>query len=1024
MKTNAKDIIESIKRFVAGWFIIVISTISVSAENYYNVQGLTDNINQINSSGSGNIVINLLFDSDLVTSIPNESVWNFVGSNLSGINISGKSTLTQILQSGTNGRLLAISNSPANVNISNLNLSSFTFIDPNITSGVSRTGGALNITSNSGNYARSATLNNMIFNNNKINVTINYNSPFNASGGGLYMYGGFETTATNLNNNGKNATLNKIDFTNNSVTLIDYPYSTRQNKTATGGGAAILHYDNVNLAEGNVVGNSVSANIKGYVAGGGLYLSRIGNNSAISKFNFTNNSSELQTGGEGIAFAGALFANQEYGGLTNGNLLIPKTTLNISETNFSNNRTINNGVGEALGGAVTLLHDLDGVFNKVIFENNSAQAKSSYAGGGAIAIHSFYQNNIPLTTADLNNIKNQITKFNETIFTNNNAVSVSSSGDGGAIFSTQRIETAKTDFINNIAKGVSASGGAIAITLTHNGAFYDSADTSKIQGGKFTDNQSIASGGESRGGAIYTSKSLEIASSVTHGNVLFEDNRAISNIANLARGNSIFANASVIFNTGIGSKIEDFDGHYITGNVTKTGGGILSLLGETQHQAGSYFIREGVLRSGFTKDGESGFRAIANLYNQNSTGTITFDKGTTWELDLSNADLAKLKSGVRIADGEVIGADEALKLGNSLIDVELVNGTIKLARILDAANLSDIYASAAYIHKWNTIQQATNTRINQLLYRYGTVHGGYISGNRSQVDYRGQSFRVPVAAVAAERNFYNAWVNYVGRKAAAGSSYDAYKGESLDTISNGIQFGFDLASGFGSHFGLMFGYEDSRAEIVNDYIRGDDYYVGVYAAMLFSFGFDIRGTLGFGHQRYKIARYDFGLEREFSIKPDGNTFEFNVEFGRRLQTWHNTSIRPFIGIDYLTNSISSADESLGGFRYSNLSLDQLFFRVGSDVQWHFGLLCFDAGVAFSQQLLDDYAEAMVSQGQISTALRTSRYGNSIFTFNVGANYAFDRFRACSIYINYVGEVFVGGESESINSLQTGIQWKF
>jgi hypothetical protein len=1020
MKTDANDIIQFMKRFVAGWFIFVISTITVLADNYYNVQSLTDNVSQINSSG-GDVVINLVFDSDIVTSNPNNSVWDFNGLNLSGISIIGKSTSTKIAQSSTRGRLLNIASLPNNVsklNFSNLNLSSFTFLDTITDASItSRTGGAFNIIG--GVSAQVATFNNMIFNDNRISVTTNNANSFNASGGGLYMSGGTVNSAS-----GKNVTLNKIDFTNNSVTLLDPAYSiVRQIKTATGGGAAIRYYDYVKFAEGNVVGNFVSANIKGNVAGGGLYLSGVGNGSSISKFNFTNNSSTLQNGGEGIAFAGALFAEQEYVGLVNSNnLTIAKTTLNISETNFRNNNTTNYGTGEALGGAVVLLRDLDGVFNKVIFENNSVQSNSSYARGGAIAIHSFYQDSIPLAIADVNNIRSQVSKFNETIFTNNEAVSALSDGAGGAIFSTQRIETTKTDFIDNAAKGTSAFGGAIAIThTTASGTSYDSADMSKIQGGKFTGNQSIANGGESRGGAIYSSKGLEIVSSVTYGNVLFEENRAISNVANSARGNSIFADAGVIFNTGEGSKIEDFDGHYITGNVTKVGGGILSLLGESQHRAGSYLFREGILKSGFTKNGEAGFRAIANLDGKNSTGTITFDKGTVWELDLTNADLKKLTAGVQFADGEIIGANEALKLGNTLVDLELVNGTIKLARILDAANVSDIYASAAYLHKWNTIQQATNTRINQLLYRHGLVHGGYISGDNSQGEHRGQSFRVPVAV---ERIFNNAWVNYVGRKSAAESSYELYNGESFKTISNGIQFGFDLASGFGSHFGFMFGYENARGDLVNDYIRGDDYYVGVYAAMLFSYGFDIRGMLGFGHQRYRISRYDFGREREFEIKPDGNTFEINLEFGRRLQTWHNSSIRPFIAIDYLANSISSADEGVGGFRYDNLSLDQLFFRVGTDVQWHFGLLCFDAGIAFSQQLLDDFAEATISQGQISTALRTSRYGASVFTFNVGANYAFDRFRACSIYINYVGEVFVGGESESINSLHTGIQWKF
>ncbi|MDR0392453.1 MAG: autotransporter outer membrane beta-barrel domain-containing protein [Planctomycetaceae bacterium] len=1018
MRIYIRDNIGFVGRVVAIWFFIAVLTITVMADNYYSVQGLIDNISSIDTPNN-NITINLAFDNDIITINPSNTIWNFT-EQLSGINISGKPTLTQISQqSGTSGRLISIEKTPNNINFNNLNLSSFTFLDTDNTSNASRNGGAMNLMGDGNSNTRVATFNKMIFDKNKIEIDIQSDKQFSAHGGSLYIDGG---SMPNHTNKGKSITLTEIDFTNNSVKLTDNMNMVRQNKSAAGGAAAILHYDVAKFVEGNVVGNSVSANIEGFVAGGGLYLSGIRNGSSISKLNFTNNSTTMSVGGNGNAYGGALFADQEYGN-TLQNIIIPKTTLNISESNFTNNRTINNGNGEAFGGAVALVRNLDGVFDKVIFDKNSVTAQSNNAAGGAVAIHSLYENSNILTSADAVNIKNQITKFTETTFTNNKATSTSSSGEGGAIFSTQRIETTKTDFIKNISEGASASGGAIVITRTPNGN-HDSGDVSKIQGGKFTENKSIANGGNARGGAIYTSKSLEVVSSSEFGDVLFRDNVAMSNVVNAAYGNSIFASAGVVFNTGIDSRIEDFDGHYIVGNVTKTGRGTLSLLGETQHKAGSYFIREGVLRSGFTQNGESGFRAIANLDGSSSAGVVEFDAGTIWELDLTNADITKLKQGVAIADGGITGAENALRLGNNLIDIELVDGTIKLARVLDTANLSDIFASAAYLHKWNTIQKAVNTRINQLLYRHGTIQGNYISNDNSQAEHRGQSSRVPVVLVGDGRNFYNAWVNYVGRKSSAGSSYDAYKGQMLKTISNGVQFGFDLSSGFGSHLGFMFGYEDSRGDIVNDSIRGDDYYAGVYGAKLFSYGFDVRGMLGFGHQRYSISRYDFGRDQEFITKPDGRTFEMNLEFGRRFQTWHNTAIRPFIAIDYLNNSVSAANEGIGGFRYDNLSLDQLFIRLGADVQGHFNSLCLDAGVAFSQQVIDDYAEATVSQGPISTSLKTSRYGNSVFTFNVGASYSFDRFRACSIYINYVGEVFVGGESESINSLQTGIQCRF
>ncbi|MDR1290981.1 MAG: hypothetical protein LBK06_07265, partial [Planctomycetaceae bacterium] len=841
MKTGGSGIIGYLLRGAAVWFFIVLSTSGVVADNYYNVQSLTNDVIAIDAR-TGNVDINFVFDNDIVTSNPNGTVWDFDGLKLSRLSFSGKSELTKISQSGANGRLLNILHTPNNLNLSNLNLSSFSFTDANVLSGDFYNGGALSFLSDA-NYSRVADFDNMIFDNNSINLKIAHDSPFTTSGGGLYIDGGIATTATELNNSGKNLTLSKTNFTNNSITLTDLVYHfPRQNMSAAGGAAAILHYDVVKIDEGNVNNNSVSANVVGYVAGGGLYLSGIRNGSSISNLNFTNNSATISANGNGVAYAGALFAEQVYSG--NSNLLVPKTTIKISDTTFTNNRTKNDGMGEAFGGAVVLLRDLDGIFDKVTFANNSVAAKSSYVGGGAIAIHSLYQDSFPLTEADVGNIRSQVTTFTETNFTNNKATATTSSAEGGAIFSTQRIETSQSDFADNIAQGVSASGGAIAITRTHTGTYLDSAEASKIRGGQFTDNKSIATGGESLGGAIYTSKSLEIVSDARYGDVLFRDNLATSNAANAAHGNSIFADAGVVFNAGLGSKIEDYDGHFITGNVTKVGGGILSLLGDSQHQAGGYFIREGILRSGFTRDGESGFMAVANLYGRNSTGTVVFDAGTIWELDLTNANLAKLTAGVKIADGEVTGAAEAIRLGSSLIDVDLVDGKIKLVKVLDSARLSDIYASAAYLHKWNTVQKAVNTRINQLLYRYGSIQSDYLSGENTRAEIRGQSYGVPLAQAMHGRNSYNAWVNYVGRKSVAASSFDAYDGQSFETISNGVQFGFDFDSGFGSHLGFMFGYENSRGELVNDYIRGDDYYVGAYGAVLFSYGIDVRGMLG------------------------------------------------------------------------------------------------------------------------------------------------------------------------------------
>ncbi|MDR1923603.1 MAG: autotransporter outer membrane beta-barrel domain-containing protein [Planctomycetaceae bacterium] len=1044
-------------------FLLFISAINSFAETYSSVEDVAGRVASINSS-VGNVVIDLTFDNTSASGTV-DTMWNIDGNTFASFTISGKPSVTTIWQpSTTGGRLLNLDHYPNLINIRNLNLSSFNFSATDPQGVTARNGGAINLANELNtafaNTSKKVTFDKVTLSENSIDITITQDVDFDISGGGIYVGGGISSTLTNY---GEIVTLSDSDFKNNSLVLKDTFYipSNRQYKTVTGGGLAIVDYNTVKYNKGTVSGNSVSANIYGHVGGGGIYLFGLGSGSTpatmstLSAMDFANNSSTMLNGGNGNAYGGAILAEQQYAGDNNSTLLVPKSTITINTTTFNGNSATNNGTGKALGGAVAFVGDVDGIFEYDIFSGNFANSANGNAGGGAVAIDSNYVGSMPLSTADVNNIKSQVTKFNNSTFSNN-TVNAKALGQGGAIFSNQRIETARTDFTGNVANGENAAGGAIAITKAADdnniAANYESAGYSLIQGGEFKDNKAVASSGNARGGAIYTTKNIEIVSGGGFGDVLFEGNLASSGVANGAYGNSIFADANVTFNAAVGSMIEDFDGHYVVGNVTKTGGGILSLSGNTQHLASNYYIKAGVLRSGFTSDGESSFRAVANLDNSGGAGSVLFDDGAVWELDLSNVDMAKLMTGVRFADGDITGAARALRLGSTIIDVDLVDGQIKFARVLETANLSDIFASTAYLHKWNTINRATSSRINQLLYPNNAAFDGYFTGDKSRTKYRGQSHtalpngglvmlppnnQIPAGAGQTGQIYAdgatcvepflfgnNAWVNYVGRKSGLESSYASYNGESIDVVSNGLQIGVDFISGNGRVFGFMFGYEQVGGSVLLDRVDSDDFYFGVYGARLLPFGYDIRGTFGYGHQWHRVLRYDWALSREFEVSADGDTLELNVEFGRRFQTSYNSSLRPYAALDYLKNWVGAADEGSEGFRYNNLALNQLFLRIGGDVQWYFGQLYFGAGAAYSQQLLDDYASATVAQGPVSTSLRTSRYGNSVFTFNVGASYSLGGFRQCSVYANYVGEIFVDGKGKAINTVQTGIQWKF
>ncbi|GHT45280.1 hypothetical protein FACS189454_04510 [Planctomycetales bacterium] len=458
--------------------------------------------------------------------------------------------------------------------------------------------------------------------------------------------------------------------------------------------------------------------------------------------------------------------------------------------------------------------------------------------------------------------------------------------------------------------------------------------------------------------------------------------------------------------------------------LTKAGTGDLKFNSTTQQStAGSIDIQAGGLSTDFitsgAKNGQLNLQADKNIAG--GDGIIHIGNSVNWlvrNVDQHENDYIVLGNG----DNSGLGTSantanivKALELGNVFYDVTADEYGVKFARSAAPATFADSVVSAAYLHRLNTMYRGVNPHIDSYLIprNSGIVLDGIVNG------------QAPGLFANAGRS---AWVNYVGRSNQFGSSYDGYNGSKFKTTNNGVQTGIDWITGRGFVLGTMFGYENTESRIASDKTKGDDYYFGLYGAKSFRTGFDLRGVVGYGHQNYDFTRYGIdsntALERWFQSSANGSTLEANLELGRRFLLGPVFSYRPFAGVDFIRNNINGSDEGLGGAIYGKTELDQLAIRLGSDANWAFGRLNLNGSIAFSQQVLDDYAETTLGWNNNIGTLRAAKLGNSFFTFTAGADYTLNASGSWVVFGNYVADVYCDGRSSALHTFSLGTQWKF
>ncbi|MDR2169485.1 MAG: autotransporter outer membrane beta-barrel domain-containing protein [Planctomycetaceae bacterium] len=333
------------------------------------------------------------------------------------------------------------------------------------------------------------------------------------------------------------------------------------------------------------------------------------------------------------------------------------------------------------------------------------------------------------------------------------------------------------------------------------------------------------------------------------------------------------------------------------------------------------------------------------------------------------------------------------------------NGAGKiLKRQTEVARLSDVYLNILFMHS-PFMREAVEKHVS---------------------DYRHQR------QLLASGN--SIWVNYVGRGGNIDSTYGRYEDAKL--TANGIQTGIDLYFSRFVQYGVLFGYEDhslrynssgeGRAALLNatngtslldvDKAVANDFYFGIFGIYQIGFGGDVRFYAGAGFQSYWMYRYD--LDDLRTSRFNGSTFESSIEYGYRLFSDGNLSLRPVLSIDYNYNTLNDAAEA-NGYVFSDAYLSQLFLRFGTDVNWKGSYWSLYGGVYYSQQVLGD-GDKLTGNVQGSKLIGVEP-GNSVINISFGARYKITK--SLSVFGGYNAEIYADNKNApNKNTGNIGLVW--
>jgi outer membrane autotransporter protein len=283
----------------------------------------------------------------------------------------------------------------------------------------------------------------------------------------------------------------------------------------------------------------------------------------------------------------------------------------------------------------------------------------------------------------------------------------------------------------------------------------------------------------------------------------------------------------------------------------------------------------------------------------------------------------------------------------------------------------------------------------------------------------------PCTVYSIGGNGPQAWVNYIGRS----DKYDSsFHNRNWKLSMDGVQAGTDLVRTRHEQFGVLFGYEGGDLTNTRDRIKGDDTYIGLYAAKVFCNGADIRGVFAYGWQDYDMRRFgNAGHIYTSSFK--GNTSEAHLELGKRTSSGGHWSLRPVFAVDVLSSNMKGATEynsdgGLDAVRYGKTSLTQVFLRTGAEIRGKLDCLTLNGGVFYAYDVNDATLNTRVvsrADSYYASQLVGAKMGRSLLTFNAGATCQINQF--FSLMGGYQGEcVFDRNDSSVQSTFYAGGAW--
>ena len=206
---------------------------------------------------------------------------------------------------------------------------------------------------------------------------------------------------------------------------------------------------------------------------------------------------------------------------------------------------------------------------------------------------------------------------------------------------------------------------------------------------------------------------------------------------------------------------------------------------------------------------------------------------------------------------------------------------------------------------------------------------------------------------------------------------------------NGVQAGSDLFRNRHEQFGILVGYETGDMTNVRDRIKGDDLYLGAYAARVFHSGADIRGVFAYGWQDNDMNRFGNGGHL-YTSSFKGQTAEAHLELGKRTSggVW---SLRPVFAVDVLSANLKGATENAvtGGpdaVIYGKTSLTQVFLRAGTDLRCQLDCFTLNGGVYYSYDVNGAALRTHVvsaADPYYAATLAGAKLGRSLLSYNLG-----------------------------------------